>query len=170
MLFVRRIVPVLTIIMATLLVVLPWGVTAQNRFFLPLLPLIVIHYWTLRLPDEVKDWWAFCAGLSVDILTNGPIGYWALIYLLGFAAAKLSTDVAGGSPVFKWLAAGATMIALTALGWVVSSLYYFEWADWRPYMTAAVASALVYPLIAIVLRGLGSHGEAPRNVLLKRGL
>ena len=96
MVFLDRLIPALTIIVATVLVALPWGMAAENRFLLPLLPLIVIHFWTLRRPGDVAEWWVFVAGLSLDILTNGPIGYWALIYLLGYAAAVLSHALGQG--------------------------------------------------------------------------
>ncbi len=170
MAFLDRVIPALTIIVTTILVALPWGMAAENRFFLPLLPLIVIHYWTLRRPELVAEWWVFLAGLSVDILTNGPIGYWALIYLLGFAAAQLSTQLSGDGLLAKWGLSGVTLMGLTAIAWAVSSLYHFEFADWWPYASAAVAAALIYPVFGVVLRGLSLSRPQSRNALLKRGL
>lgn len=164
-----RLIPVLTIVVTTILVVLPWGMTAENRFVLPLLPLIVIHYWTTRRPDVVAEWWAFAAGLSVDILTHGPIGYWALMYLLGFAAAHMTRGVSGDRPLMTWLTAAITLLLVTAIAWIISSLYYFEFTDWRPYLFAAVAAAIIYPVIGLVLRGLSLSQPDGRNVLLKRG-
>ena len=35
--------PILTITGLTLIAVLPWGLPSENRFFLPLLPIIAIH-------------------------------------------------------------------------------------------------------------------------------
>lgn len=163
-----RFIPAATIIITTILVALPWGMAAENRFILPLLPLIVIHYWTVRRPGHVAEWWVFLAGISLDILTHGPLGYWALIYLLGFAAAKLTTEVAEHSPISKWLFAALTFLALSAGSWALSSLYYFELADWRPYALAALAAAVIYPLIGVVLRGLTFSQKTRRNVFLKR--
>ena len=169
MAFVDRLIPALTIIAATILVALPWGMAAQNRFILPLLPLIVIHYWTVRRPSLVPEWWAFAAGLSLDILTHGPIGYWALIYLLGYGAAQFSSRRSEIGPMMKWALSTATLVILTAIAWAVSSLYYFEIADWRPYASACVAAVLIYPIIGVVLRGLKVSRTQPQNVLLKRG-
>lgn len=170
MAFLVRMIPALTIFIATILVALPWGMAAENRFFLPLLPLIVIHYWTLRSPEHVAEWWVFLAGLSLDILTYGPMGYWALIYLLGYAAAKLSTGLADDGPFAKWLLSAATLFVLTAVAWCVSSLYYFEFADWQPYVSAAVAAAIVYPVIGFVLRGIRLSQASTGNILLERGV
>lgn len=168
--WIERLVPAVTIFLATVLVALPWGMAATNRFFLPLLPLIVIHYWTMRRPDRVSEWWAFVAGLCLDILTHGPIGFWALMYLLAYACAQMTRDMAGDGQLAKFVLASITVFALTAFAWAASSLYYFELADWRPYLTAAVAAALIYPAVGIVLRGLDLSRARDRNVLLKRGV
>lgn len=165
-----RLTPVLTIFATTVLVALPWGMAAENRFFLPLLPLIVIHYWTMRRPALIMEWWAFAAGLSVDILTHGPIGYWALIYLLGYAAAQATSRFSDAGQFMKWALSAVTLMVLTGIAWAVSSLYQFELVDWRPYVTAGIAASLIYPVLGVVLRGLPTSRPEARNVLLKRGL
>lgn len=152
MAYLNRLIPALTIIVMTVLVALPWGVAAERRFLLPMLPLIVIHYWTLRRPDAVAEWMAFSAGLCLDILTGGPLGFWALIYLLGFAAAKISTGLKNDRAVAKWVLAATTLFVLSGVSWLLSSLYYFEPADWRPFLIAAVAASLLYPAIGVLLR------------------
>ncbi len=170
MAFLDRLILALTIVVTTILVALPWGMAAENRFFLPLLPLIVIHYWTMRRPTLIAEWWVFLAGLSLDILTHGPIGYWAFIYLLGYAAAQFSSQKSEDGVIAKWGLSAATLMVLTGIAWAVSSLYHFELADWRPYAFAAVAAALIYPVLGVVLRGLSLSRPQSRNVLLKRGL
>lgn len=170
MAYLDRLIPILSLIVNTILVALPWGMAAENRFFLPLLPLIVIHYWTLRRPTVTAEWWAFLAGLSLDILTHGPIGYWAFIYLLGYAAAQFSTKLAEDGWITKWAVSAATLMGLTAIAWAVSSLYHFELADVWPYVSAGVAAALIYPVFGFVLRGLTPSRAQSRNVLLERGV
>ena len=168
--FLDRLFPALTIIITTFLVAVPWGMAAENRFILPPLPLIVIHYWTVRRPSHVAEWLVFGAGLGLDILTNGPIGFWALIYLLGYAAAIFSSPRASDGPLAKWLLSTATLFVLTGVAWCVSSLYYFELADWRPYAWAGIAASLIYPIIGIMLGGVNSGHRERRNILLERGM
>jgi len=170
MAFFDRLIPATTIIVTTILVALPWGMAAENRFFLPLLPLIVIHYWTMRRPTLFAERWVFLAGLSLDILTHGPIGYWAFVYLLGYAAAQFTAQHSEAGVMVKWGLSTVTLMVLTAIAWAVSSLYQFELADWWPYASAAVAAALIYPVLGVVLRGLSLSRPQSRNVLLKRGL
>lgn len=170
MAYLDRLIPIMTLVATTILVALPWGMAAENRFFLPLLPLIVIHYWTMRRPKVIAEWWAFLAGLSLDILTHGPIGYWAFIYLLGYAAAQFSGQMAERGWVTKWVLSAVTLMVLSAIAWALSSLYHFEFADWRPFVSATVAAALIYPVFGFVLRGLSSSPAQSRNVLLKRGV
>lgn len=164
-----RLIPAATIAMTALLVALPWGIDAEFRFLLPLLPLVVIHYWTLRRPEIVAEWWAFAAGLSVDILTHGPLGYWALMYLLGYAAAKMSSVLANDAAFAKWLLAAVTFLGLVIVAWAIASVYYFAFADWRPYLLAALATAIVYPVVGLFLRSLNFLRPAPAPTFTDRG-
>ena len=76
-----RLVPALSVAVLVMVAVLPWGLPPDGRFVLPLLPFIAIHYWTSRHPEKLAEWVPFAAGLTVDVLSNGPLGYWSLIYL-----------------------------------------------------------------------------------------
>lgn len=169
MAMIDRAIPAVTIILMTIMVALPWGVSSEHRFLLPLLPLIVIHYWTMRRPDVIADWWVFAAGLSLDILSHGPLGFWALIYLLGAASARLTSAMVEDGPLIKWAIAAVTFAGLAAIGWCVSTLFYFEMVDWRPYLTATVIASLLYPMIGLVLRGLNGSRSAMSRKLLQRG-
>ena len=89
----RFVAPIGSVVLLTLIAALPLGVPAGDRFFLPLLPVVAVHYWTLRHDAWLPEWVVFLAGLMLDILTHGPLGYWAFIYLLAHLTATLSTRV-----------------------------------------------------------------------------
>lgn len=165
-----HIVPSLSIAVLTLLAALPWGLPSEGRFFLPLLPFVAIHYWTLRHAERVPEWMVFLSGLTLDVLTNGPLGYWALIYLVGYVLAVASTPWAEDGAIGRWLLFLAALVLLAVAEWTLSSLYHFELADWRPFAWAAVATAFVYPLFAFLLRSLDpDHGQR-RNLSFERGV
>lgn len=44
----RIVAPIGSVAVLALIAALPLGVPAEDRFFLPLLPVVAIHYWTLR--------------------------------------------------------------------------------------------------------------------------
>jgi rod shape-determining protein MreD len=164
-----RIIPPLTIIAATILVALPWGMSAENRFFLPLLPLTVIYYWSNTRSSSAPEWLAFLSGLAFDILTNSPLGFWALIYLLGYFAGRLTSSQTGGGPFIKWFWYGVSLVALVGIAWSISSIYHMRFDDWWPYVTAAIGAVLVFPLISALLFGLDLRQRQLRRSGLERG-
>lgn len=165
-----RVGPSLTVLALVLIAALPWGLPPDGRFFLPLIPFVAVHYWALRHPERMPEWVVFVAGLMLDVLTNGPLGYWALMYLMGYILAVLSVPWANEGVVGRWMLFLAALLALAIAEWALSSLYYFEFADWRPIAWAALGAGLVYPLFAAVLRSLDPEHGRPRNVTFERGL
>lgn len=158
-----------SILLLTVLAALPWGLPSEDRFFLPLLPLVAIHYWTLRHPQLIPEWLVFVIGLCLDVLTHGPLGYWSLIYLVGYFCAVVSEPYAHTGPLVRlafWLTA---MMATTLAAWGVSSIYFLEVADWRPFARgmafAVVAGAFLVPLF----RAIDPDKAAHNNPQLSRG-
>ncbi len=161
MLSLRAMVPSLTILIVTLLAALPWGWPGAGRFVLPLLPFAVVQYWVLRRPDLVPEWLVFATGLTFDVLTNGPLGYWSLIYLSGYAMTVAALPWAGGGHLGRW-ALFAAMIVILACAEVLLSIAYFNQAiDWWPVAVASAWAVLLYPIVVMILGGLrGAVGEA----------
>lgn len=147
---------------ATLLAVLPWGLAADYRLLPPLLPFLVIHYWTMRRVELVPEALVFAAGLGLDILSGGPMGYWALIYLFGYAltlAASAAPNVT--HPAARWLLLALTLGAVASGEVVLAALYFNAAADWSPPLFAAFVATLLYPLVAFLLRALArSDGQS----------
>lgn len=164
------IVPALTIAVVTFLASLPWGLPADSRLALPLLPYLVIHYWTLRRGAAVPDWLVFAAGLSFDLLSDGPLGYWSLVYLLGYALTigLLPWAEAGGA-LRRWLALGETIAALAPFEVALSSIYFDARADWGPPLVAALWLTALYPVVAAPLRLLAGARAADGDGPLLRG-
>ena len=161
--------PLASIVFLTVVAVLPWGLPSEARFFLPLLPVVAIHYWSLRQPENLPEWFVFFAGLALDVLTHGPLGYWALIYLLGYVLGVLSRPYGhlGQSVRVALFAAALAVVAL--LAWMVSSAYALEIVDWRPYAIGAGYAALASLLILPVLHVFAAAKEARLGTRLQRG-
>jgi rod shape-determining protein MreD len=161
--------PALSIMTATLLASLPWGLPPDSRFVMPFLPFVAIHYWLLRQPHRVPEWLVFACGLGLDVLTNGPLGFWSLIYLVGFAFAHLQVSWDSDTPLSRAI---LCLVALAVIGlaeWTLSSLYFWQTADWRPLAIAVVWAALSYPLIAVALHLLEVDRPRRINARLERG-
>ena len=168
--FSGRIMPALTVSMLAVLAVLPWGLPADARFVLPFLPVIAIHAWSSWHPDRLSAWVPFVVGIVVDVLTNGPLGYWPLIYLgtmiLGIDAHRMSRTGAAA----RWAVFVAALVGLVIVAWGVASIYHLEFSDWRPFAWALWIGALSYPPLAFVLRSLDPEPLRASNDRLVRGV
>ncbi|RMF07385.1 MAG: hypothetical protein D6773_03575 [Alphaproteobacteria bacterium] len=101
----------------------------------------------------VPPWLVFLAGLATDILTAGPAGYWAMIYLLTYTLAR---QFAGGrrlrGAAHIWLSFAATGALAGACAWAIASLYYFRLIEWQPIAFGVGAAVGLLPLAAWLVR------------------
>lgn len=165
----RHMAPLASLALLTLLAALPWGLPSDDRFFLPLLPVVAIHYWRLRHENLIPEWAAFVAGLTVDILTHGPLGYWSLMYLVAHVSAVFSAPLARNGTAARFGLLALALGAVAAIGWGVASIYFLEFADWAPYARGAGYACLVaLPLLA-VLRAIDGSRDRD-NARLVRGV
>lgn len=169
MTWLRAFLPVATVAILTVAAILPWGLPVEDRFVLPLLPIVAIMYWTLDRDAWLPEWAAFLAGLMLDVLTQGPLGYWALIYLVAYVAAVFVSHLCFETAL-GWSAAFASaIVAVTTFAWLAASVYFLEVLDWRPYVRSA-AFALAAACLIMGARALfGSKNQRDRAVRLTRG-
>jgi rod shape-determining protein MreD len=161
--------PGLLVALLTVLAALPLGVESGARFLLPLLPLVAIAWVAIRAPARMPSGVAFAAGLALDVLTHGPLGYWSLVYLAGYllATTLASSDVP--SLGAAWAGLAAVLLGAAAVEWSVHSLYFVEPAALRPRILAAAAALAIAPLVVLLLR-LGAAPAARRSLQLERGV
>ncbi|MEZ5844264.1 MAG: hypothetical protein R3D27_11120 [Hyphomicrobiaceae bacterium] len=148
--------PTLSLAVATLFAIVPAGLGDDWRFVPALLPVALAHYWTdRRLTDTdapaLPALLLFASGLAIDAMTNGPLGYWALVYLAasGFAHALGPLMMRAG--LHRWVRFVLTMILVAGLAWSIASLYFASPAAVLPIGLAAAVIALAEPIIATVL-------------------
>lgn len=161
--------PAAMLALLTLLAALPWGLSAEHRFFLPLLPFIAVFRGSLAMRGAMPVGLAFASGLCIDILTFGPLGFWALVHVAGWlAAAAVPHDFAGGA-LARWLTFAALAALLVALVWALASLLGAALTDWRPFARAAVAICAVYPFVAPIWSIMVLRPGSPAPASLERG-
>lgn len=161
--------PAIWLFALVIIAALPWGLPVNFRFFLPLLPLAAIHHWTMRRPEDCPEWLVFVAGLTVDVLTSAPLGYWALVYLAGYAAAQMMTAFGDDSWLEGAAQVCATVLAGTACAWLVVSLYELELAPARPLMVGASLVIVVALLFLGTSRSIAAMRSAQRINRFNRG-
>lgn len=163
-----RFVPAGLILIAVLACALPWGVAPEFRLVLPLLPYVVIHRCVERWGPAVPDWLVFLAGFAMDVAGQGPLGFWALIYLCGYTMIRSETaDRTHGllSRLFLFI---VTISSLAAMQWSVASVYYLRAVDVEPHAIAAVAACAAY-LVVMLLVPARIAEPVLHNARLERG-
>jgi rod shape-determining protein MreD len=165
-----RLLPATTVCIAALLAVLPFGADEMARYAVSFLPLMVIQYWSARRPAFVPVPLIFGVGLIVDILTHGPVGYWALLALIaaGFAPFELWA-VGRSTAIGRALTYAAAMLVTAGVAWAVASLYTGNTVAGRPFLGAALAAMALYPVMALGLMAIDRLWETPRSQLFVRG-
>jgi rod shape-determining protein MreD len=167
---VRYLAAFISIGVLALLAALPWGLPPDDRFFLPLLPVVAIHYWSLRHPGLVPEWYVFLAGLLLDVLTHGPLGYWPLVYLTAHMAAVLSAPLASRGVMMRLALFGFALIGVVATAWMIASVYFLERADIGPYAIGAALAALSAGLLIPLFHVFDPDPGTRENVRLERGV
>lgn len=165
-----HVLPALTLVIATLVAVLPFGANESVRACISFAPLIVVHYWSARRPRLLPVSFIFAAGLTIDVLTHGPVGYWALMALAAAALAQLEQGFTGQSSAAGRAAVFAiAMLVVGSLGWGVASLYNGQLIEGRPMLLAALVAIAVYPLFALLLMPIDRLWDTHRGHLFERG-
>lgn len=144
------IVPVISLALLLLLALLPWGLPTEARFVMPMLPFAAIYYWSLGDRGYMPAPVVALAGLTVDIITYGPLGFWSLIYLLGQMAAVLLTGSFSRTAMLRWLGFALVVFLLAGVQWLTASIYFVAWVSWRPFAFAASVVVLFYPVVALL--------------------
>ena len=150
----------IAVLLFVILCTLPWGgpggagAAASIGISIPIAVIFACGFWW---PYRLPSWIVFLAGLLGDAVTGGPLGYWALLYLLALAAARAGRDYIGAPRVLPaWATFAATASGLCLVAWAVTSLYRLEIVDWRHFAWQMLILSILFPgfgaLLAIVNR------------------
>lgn len=169
MIWFERLFPAAAIAVSVVLCALPWGFSPEFRMVLPLLPYVVIHRCVERFGDATPDWLVFLAGLATDVVGQGPLGFWCLIYLSGFTMIRSVTverDHDAGARILLFVLTIATLVLMQ---WSAASIYYVRPVEMRPMVVSAFFALAIY-LALLVLIPASRTSIVRVNSRLERGL
>lgn len=118
----------------------------------PLFALCAVFFWALTRPSLMPPAAVFTIGLLQDSLSGGPIGLWALTFLLTQAFTVSQRRILlGNNSNF-----GLMSFALVALGagifsWMAACIFYGVLLPPAPVLVQSVLTALAYPVMAWML-------------------
>ena len=143
----------LLIFLAVIVSAVPWGLPGETTFIFPFITFLLVFLFSLRQAQPVPPWLVFMAGLATDVLTAGPLGYWAFIYTLGHSFARAFTLKPPSQTVSGiWLAYALTACIVGCAGWLLASVYYVRVIDWWPIALGTLSSILLSPLFVWFMR------------------
>jgi rod shape-determining protein MreD len=147
--------PLLTVVVVVVLSALPWGGGNELRIFLPMLPLAMVHFWSARCPHLMPATGVFSVGLFLDLLTQSPLGYYALLALtIGLVTSQLFDRRVFHSQFGRLIIALFMFVGTSACAWILASLYVYSMQPITPYVTAFLILAASYPFVVILLNAL----------------
>ena len=119
-----------------------------SEVIMPPLALMAVYYWSIYRPDLMPAAMAFAAGLMFDMLSGGPPGLHAFVFVVvqAVAASQRSFFLGKVFPV-EWLGfclvAAATFLVLWALG----SLYVGAIVKGSVLAIQALLTITLYPIM-----------------------
>lgn len=140
--------PSLAILVAVVAAALPWGLPAAVAFVPPLLTGLLVFLFAVQRQALLAPWFVFVAGILHDLLTGGPVGYWALVFLAAHGTGRglPIADVPRPRPLLlpRVILASAGM---ASAAWLAASGFYVRLVDWQPFLISVLASTALYPLL-----------------------
>lgn len=144
---------VLAILSTVVIAAVPWGLPGEITFVLPFMTLLLIFLFSLHRTPPIPAWLVFLSGLATDVLTAGPLGYWALLYTMTYTLGRLIFAKLPPVSLAKLWLSYAVIASLVALvGWGVASIYYLRIIDWWPIALGLLCSTAICPLACWMMR------------------
>ncbi len=153
----RSLTPTLLGILGVLILALP------IRFFegalpTPIIPLVVVFFWSIYSPDFLPSPSVFAIGLLQDLLMGGPLGLWASVYLVTqFAVSSQRAYFLGREQKVVWMGFALAAAVASLMLWLVMSLMSGALLPVGALSAQVAVTILIYPLFGAAFRELHSR-------------
>lgn len=160
--FVGMAVRSLAVFAMALLAVLPWGEQVGAMSVLATALSGVLFSWAMHEENSPPLLVAFLAGLLIDTLAGGPLGYWALIMVALHGAGRLSAgNPPRRAPVRAVVAAALGAAAAGLASWLLAMVYVG--ALLAPWSTATgTLAAMAFASSTTAFCEIAGRAKAPR--------
>jgi len=148
----RGLLPVITTLLLLLLMQLQYRLAFLDNLF-PFLSLIAVYYWCIFKPGLMPVSLVFLLGLLQDILSGGPLGMTALLFILvRIFVIRQGRRFLEREFLFNWLGFIMVSLAFGLATWVIASLYLKEMQNIWNVLGQSIMTIALFPL---VVWGLG---------------
>lgn len=162
--------PALSVLFAVVATAVPWGLPADATFILPLVVVMMVFCWRVIPGGALPPAGAAGLGLLADLMSGGPLGYWALMCLIAATVGGRPGSLGEGRGIgVHWLIWTVFVSVLGSFGWLLASLYYFRWIDWWPIAVGVLASIALFPVVMLGLLWVRHGRLGPERSPIFRG-
>jgi rod shape-determining protein MreD len=113
----------------------------------PAFGLMAVFYWSVYRPDLVPALAVFALGVLQDLISGGPLGLTAIIYLGTYGIVLNQRKIFLGKPfTMSWWGFMMVAIAASFVRWLLSSILAGRLLDIHRMVTELGATILLFPL------------------------
>ncbi|NOX95594.1 MAG: rod shape-determining protein MreD [Alphaproteobacteria bacterium] len=128
----------------------------------PIIPLVVVFFWSIYDPDFMPSVSVFFIGLLQDLLTGGPLGLWAAVYLVTqYIVLSQRAYFLGREQKVVWLGFAMAALGASMILWLVMSLMAGLMLPVRGLLYQMFATVMIYPFFGT------AFGQLHRRVLVE---
>ena len=128
---------------------LPLRVNFISHFAVPIV-YASLFFWTVFCLYLLPPAAVFLLGLSADLLTISPLGYYTFLFLMFYWGILLERQfLVGRSFLFLWGAFCAFVCPLIVLQWLLASLLNLSWLSFGFFFGQGVLLMAVYPFVSV---------------------
>lgn len=127
----------------------------QGSLPTPLIPLVVVYFWSLYSPGHLPAASIFAIGLIQDLLSGGPLGLWPAIYLaVQYIALSQQSYFLGREVHVVWMGFAVAAMIVSVILWLFMSLFSGALLPIGGLVLQMMTTIAVYPVFAIVFGSL----------------
>ncbi|MEZ5927663.1 MAG: rod shape-determining protein MreD [Parvularculaceae bacterium] len=113
----------------------------------PLLPLIIVFFWSVYGPSYLPAGSVFLIGLLQDMLTGGPLGLWPAVYLVTqYIVISQRSYFLGREQKVVWIGFAFAATGAALILWLVMSLMSGVLLPVGALLAQMATTILTYPL------------------------
>ncbi|MFQ5562104.1 MAG: rod shape-determining protein MreD [Parvularculaceae bacterium] len=128
---------------------------AEGHAPTPILPLVVVFFWSIYGPNYLPALSVFFVGLLQDLLTGGPLGLWPAVYLsTQYIVLSQRSYFLGREQRVVWLGFALAAVNAGVMVWLVMSLMSSVLLPIGDLALQMLATVAIYPLFGVAFSHL----------------
>ncbi|MGB5093587.1 MAG: rod shape-determining protein MreD [Parvibaculum sp.] len=117
----------------------------------PAFAFMAIYYWGAVRPEMFPPVAVFAVGLILDLMSGGPIGLWAFVYVVTYALVVSQRFLLVNAPFSAfWFGFMLASIFAALVSWIAVSLFFGSFVAFSPIFWHMAVTVMVFPFFAFI--------------------